>query len=88
MATIRPSDDNGLYQDLSGSVGPEGPFTAYDPTTGRFNSLAGGTRAADKAGDRAKAAALFAALQTLSAKGDGSRPELVALRIAYGRKPG
>ena len=53
---------------------------------GRFNSLAGGIRAADKAGDRAKVTEIFAALQVLSAKADGSRPELAALRTAYARK--
>ena len=53
---------------------------------GRFNSLAGGVRAAEKAGDPTKAAELFAALQALSAKADGSRPELAALRTAYAQK--
>jgi hypothetical protein len=60
--------------------------TSLVTVPGRFNSLAGGIRAADKAGDRAKAAELFAALQVLSAKADGSRPELAALRNAYARK--
>jgi tetratricopeptide (TPR) repeat protein len=52
----------------------------------RFNSLAGGVRAAEKAKDPKKAAALFAELQSLCAKADGSRPELVALRTAYAKK--
>ena len=39
-----------------------------------------------KGGERAKAAELFAQLQSLSAKADGSRPELVALRTAYVKK--
>jgi hypothetical protein len=54
---------------------------------GRFNSLAGAVRAAEKAGDARKAAELFGKLQALSAKADGSRPELAALRTAYVKKP-
>jgi hypothetical protein len=49
---------------------------------GRFNSLAGAVRAADSAGDKAKAKALFAKLEELCAKSDGARPELGALRSA------
>jgi tetratricopeptide (TPR) repeat protein len=53
---------------------------------GRFRSLAGGVLAAEKAGDPRKAADLFARLQSLSAKTDGSRAELSALRTAYVKK--
>jgi tetratricopeptide (TPR) repeat protein len=49
---------------------------------GRFNSLAGAVRAADSAGDEGKAKALFAKIEELCAKSDGTRPELVALRSA------
>jgi hypothetical protein len=62
--------------------------TSLTTAPGRFNSLAGGVRAAEKAGDAKKAAALFAQLQSLSAKADGSRPELAALRTAYAKKGG
>ena len=62
--------------------------TSLTTVPGRFNSLAGGVRAAEKAGDAQKAAALFAKLQSLSAKADGSRPELAALRTAYVKKGG
>jgi hypothetical protein len=55
---------------------------------GRFNSLAGGVRAAEKAGDGRKAVELFTKLQQLSAKADGSRPELVSLRTSYAKKGG
>jgi hypothetical protein len=60
--------------------------TSLATVPGRFNSLAGGVRAAEKAGDTRKAAELFGRLQTLSAKADGSRPELAALRTAYLKK--
>ena len=69
---------------------PEGALREYETSLAtvprRFNSLAGGVRAAEKAEDAQKAAALFAELQSLSAKADGSRPELVALRTAYLKK--
>jgi tetratricopeptide (TPR) repeat protein len=60
--------------------------TSLTTVPGRFNSLAGGVRAAEKTGDAKKAAELFAKLQSLSAKADGSRPELLALRTAYVKK--
>jgi hypothetical protein len=70
---------------------PAAALREYDASLatapGRFNSLAGAVRAAEKAGDAAKAAERFAALQTLTARGDGSRPELVSLRTAYLKKP-
>jgi hypothetical protein len=69
---------------------PAGALREYETSLttvpGRFNSLAGGVRAAEKAGDVRKAADLFAKLQSLSAKADGSRPELVSLRTAYVKK--
>jgi tetratricopeptide (TPR) repeat protein len=49
---------------------------------GRFNSLAGAVRAADAAGDKAKAKAHYAKLEELCAKSDGTRPELAALRTS------
>ncbi|HEY6547675.1 MAG TPA: hypothetical protein VI589_07205 [Vicinamibacteria bacterium] len=60
--------------------------TSLTTVPGRFNSLAGGVRAAEKAGNAAKAAELFSRLQSLSARADGSRPELVSLRTAYVKK--
>ena len=62
--------------------------TSLTTVPGRFNSLAGGVRAAERAGDAEKAKALYARLQSLCAKADGSRPELVALRTAYVKKGG
>lgn len=50
---------------------------------GRFNSLAGAVRAAEAAGDKAKARELYAKLDELCAKSDGSRAELAALRSAF-----
>jgi hypothetical protein len=50
---------------------------------GRFNSLAGGVRAAAAAGDDAKARELYARLDALCLRADDSRPELRALRKQY-----
>ncbi len=52
-------------------------------TPGRFNSLAGAIRAAERGGDTAKAKQLYATLQGICARSDGSRPELVELRAAH-----
>src|SRR5260221_1783773 len=53
---------------------------------GRFNSLSGALRAAERAGDKPKAAELFAKIESLCARADGSRPELAALRATYAKK--
>jgi hypothetical protein len=53
---------------------------------GRFRSLAGALRAAEKTGDKPKAAELFAKLESLCAKADGSRAELAALRAEYAKR--
>jgi hypothetical protein len=45
---------------------------------GRFNSLAGAVRAAEAAGERARAGEHYARLEALCAKADGSRAELLA----------
>jgi hypothetical protein len=42
----------------------------------RFRGLYGAARAADAAGDRAKAAGYYGKLMALAGKGDGTRPEL------------
>ena len=53
----------------------------------RFYALGGAVRAADAAGRRDTARAHFATLEKLTAKADGSRPELTKLRaIATGRQ--
>ena len=53
---------------------------------GRFNSLVGAVRAAEAAGDKARAREAYAKLEALCAKSDGARPELAVLRAS--RKPG
>jgi tetratricopeptide (TPR) repeat protein len=53
---------------------------------GRFNSLSGALRAAERAGDKQKAAELFAKIESLCARADGSRAELAALRATYAKK--
>jgi len=53
---------------------------------GRFNSLAGAVRAAEAAGDKARAREAYARPEVLCARSDGARPELAALRAS--RKPG
>ncbi len=45
---------------------------------GRFNSLAGAVRAAEAAGERARAGEHYARLEALCARSDGSRGELLA----------
>ena len=60
--------------------------TSLMTAPGRFNSLAGAVRAAEKAGDRGKVRDLYAKLEALCAKGDGSRPELASLRASFGGK--
>lgn len=50
---------------------------------GRFNSLAGAIRAAERGGHHAKARDLYAKLHANCVKADGSRPELADLRAAY-----
>ena len=53
---------------------------------GRLNGLLGAVRAAEKAGQDARARELFAKLEALCAAADGSRPELLALRARYSKK--
>ena len=53
---------------------------------GRFNSLAGAVRAAETAGEGGKARELYAKLEALCARSDGSRPELAGLRARYAKK--
>ena len=53
---------------------------------GRFNSLLGAVGAAEKAGQDGKARELYARLEALCARSDGSRPELLGLRARYAKK--
>jgi tetratricopeptide (TPR) repeat protein len=53
---------------------------------GRYRSLAGALRAAEGAGDEQKATKLFAKLDALCARADGSRAELTALRATYAKR--
>jgi tetratricopeptide (TPR) repeat protein len=46
----------------------------------RFSSLYGAAHAAELAGDKAKARAMYAQLESLAAHADGARPELAKLR--------
>lgn len=73
-----------LLLELGDSAGALREYEASLQTTpGRFNSLAGASRAAERIGDRSKARAYFTKLEALCAKGDGSRPELLSLRAAF-----
>jgi tetratricopeptide (TPR) repeat protein len=52
----------------------------------RLYALSGGVRAADAAGQRDKARALYATLDKVTAKGDGARPELTKLKASLKAK--
>jgi len=52
----------------------------------RFRGLAGAARAAQRAGDRAKASAYYTQLVSLAERGDGSRPELREARAFLGSR--
>jgi hypothetical protein len=67
-----------LLADLLMDLGEPGPaLTEYEASMkvapGRLNSLAGALRAAEGSGDCARAAALRAKLEGLSARGGGAR---------------
>jgi hypothetical protein len=68
MELDRPSDALAEYE-ASLAVAPN-----------RLYPLSGAVRAADAAGQRDKARALYATIEKVTAKGDGSRPELMKLR--------
>jgi hypothetical protein len=56
---------------------------------GRFNALAGASRAAGEAGQRTAAVRYAADLLTLARDADGDRPEILAARnLTHGRTPG
>ncbi|MGH7302394.1 MAG: hypothetical protein ACRELZ_03830, partial [Candidatus Rokuibacteriota bacterium] len=52
----------------------------------RFRGLAGAARAAQRAGDRAKAGTYYTQLVTLAEKGDSARPELREARAFLGSR--
>ena len=51
----------------------------------RFRGVYGAARAAERAGDRAKARTLYAKLLKICERADTSRPELLEARKAVGR---
>lgn len=71
---------------------PVEALTAYEAvlrdSPGRFNSLAGATRAALESGRTAEARRYAAALLALAKDGDGNRPELAAARRLTGGEEG
>jgi hypothetical protein len=80
-----------LLGDLLFELGDAGPaLNEYERSLatapGRYNSLAGALRAAERTGDKQKAAELFAKLDALCARADGSRAELAALRATYAKR--
>jgi uncharacterized protein HemY len=52
----------------------------------RFRGLAGAARAAQRAGDRAKASTYYTQLVTLAERGDAARPELREARAFLGSR--
>ena len=80
-----------LHADLLMELGrPAEAMAEYEASLviapNRLYPLSGAVRAADAAGQREKARALYATLEKLTAKGDGARPELTKLRASLKTK--
>ena len=80
-----------LHADLLMELGrPAEAMAEYEASLviapNRLYPLSGAVRAADAAGQREKARALYATLEKVTAKGDGARPELTKLRASLKAK--